>query len=1102
MADNFGPQQNRVLNVTHRNLDNVVFQYRKPPLTSEWNLVNQISNEKVQEIARASYPSGWLTVGDILQDVDESNAITGQVNCSATYEANSFKLFSKNDNIAIVNGWPLIIQGTNSPDVNNIIRLGEPGGQLYDFVFLEVWRKLVGKDDPVYPYGNVLLNPYSDNEIEWPVVGTETTKRVQIQYRLRVADINTTLNPTSDGFDTTVYPIGGRTAGEYEFASYAFRKHGSADIGLYISGDGSEASQTALGTVDGYVYAIPMFMVCRRLKWDTIFEAAAMRHAFVNKAELSDGYVSDRPDGALADVIYKDDIVDFRHKVISSGKDVGELVDQTVSKLIAGELTTALKSGFGANGSTTTASIGGGTLTKVECLNVSGSMPSIGIGSDTGATTFKRRAFCNAEIVHDHNVVEIPHTGVWVAGNTFDPVALLTLPDGEITTVDGFYHATVGLVTGITPGTPDAPTTYTVGPTSNIIGQTKLLMEFTFKYASSPSGFKDVPREFLEVNKGTYLPIATRDNDIALRFNNGHYLLNYGTNPGSGDPGETDPRDFLRYKGGNYTENTAFGHEMVIYRTTNGSGVVTITLSDSTYAGYQILGVKSVEPETAPGVYGDPIDFAAQRAATMTLLSYTVDSYSVTVGSYPNTAIRIALYVGSKAPYDVGEYFVEDSLKFFELSKQGRGVIDTYEVIEVIGEEIGGTGIYSVDTGDKPIIALLTKAKKVSGFVEGSPFGWLFNSTGNSIDITYPNNQNIPVLSSASYSPDLTPTRIKVTSASGLSKIRVPVLVHSYVTQSETPYNFFYKANAYQGLLDSSTVFYGKVTEEGPALVTSLGSGSISNYYYTTGRVLFQSGVSARVVVGVSDTNGNTPKWSAYVKSGDYIKESASDQYYRILSVDSDTQLTLAELYAGIAGLKNYEIVRVDVSHDNISNVVDRLPSLFIEAGSTEDLVDYRCYSDNVLSGANTFHGVSFTKAKQKMQDPLNAMVNDFVVGASSSSKRGRNNFILTNGQNDIFKLSDTPRPHALYEYTQVFSVGHEFGWKVYQVYLFNMSAKGVISGESDLTGRLYLMVISGETKPVPENTGEPAQTLLNGFFNRDTVDLFELVGRPIVKMY
>ena len=82
MSDYFGTQQPRVLTTQDRNLDNVVFQYRKPPLTSEWNLINQISNEKIQEISKASYPSGWMTVGDILQDWTESDVMTGQVNCS------------------------------------------------------------------------------------------------------------------------------------------------------------------------------------------------------------------------------------------------------------------------------------------------------------------------------------------------------------------------------------------------------------------------------------------------------------------------------------------------------------------------------------------------------------------------------------------------------------------------------------------------------------------------------------------------------------------------------------------------------------------------------------------------------------------------------------------------------------------------------------------------------------------------------------------------------------------------------------------------------------------------------------------------------------
>jgi hypothetical protein len=1049
-----------------------------------------------------------MTVGEILQDwtkppalPDESNIMTGQVNCSETYDSNSFKLFSKSDNIAVVNGWPIVIQGTRSPDSNNIIRLGTPSRQLYDFVFLEVWRKLVGTNDSIYPYGNVLTNPFPDNEIEWPAIGTETTKRVQIQYRIRVASINSPVNPTSDGFDIDpIHPIGGRIAGEY--ASYKFEKYGASDIGLYISGDGSSGDQIILNTVDGYVYAIPMFMVCRRQKWDMVFTASTMRNTYVDKAAQATGYVSDRPDRALADVIYKDDIVDFRHQILSSGKDVESLVDQTVSKLIAGELITAVKRGFGEDGATNiTASIGGGTLTKVECLNTSADIPVIGTGSNTIPTAFKRRAFCNAEYTHDHNVIEIPHTGMWVAGYSFDLAALLTLPDGSITSVDGFYSTGIGPVTGITPSTPTANTIFTVGAGSNIVSTTaSLLMEFTFRYDSSSAGFKDVPREFLEAGKGTYQQIATRDNDVLLRFNNGENLLNFGLNPGPGDPGEADPRDFLRYRGGNYTENSNFGHEMVIYRDTTASpGIATINLSDSKYNGYFILGVKSVEIENALGV---SIPFRVQRGINI-IPEYSIQYYQInfTPGSNPN--VRIVLYIGSKFPltYAPGEYSIADSLKFFELSKQGRGVIDTYEVIEAIGERDGATNNYIVDTGDKPIIAMLTT---VSGsYNEGTPFAFRYNTLGASpsfvISLTdaptsAPNNASLPVLSSTEYKEGLLPTKIKVIATDAVPDlyIRVPLLVHSYVSQSETPYNFFYKTNAYQGLLDSSTVFYGKIVKEDIALITTMGSGAVSNYVYDYGQAVFQ--VSNRKVLSPA---GVTTRWVYYVRAGDYIRKAGSSQYYRILSVTIDIAkdpavdngyevINLAELFVESGGTLNYEVTRMDVPNDNISNVVDRLPALNITSTSLQDLVDYRCYSDSPE--------MILTTPRNKMQDPLNALVNDFMLGASSVSKRGRNNFLLTQGLNNIFKLSDTPRPQIYYDSVVALQAGHNR--KVYQVYLLNQSAKGLIAGEADLTGRLYLMVVSGETKPV-----DPNEVFLNGFFDRDTVDIYEIVGRPIVKM-
>jgi hypothetical protein len=65
MSDYFGPGQPRVLNVNNRSLDQVVFQQSKPPLTSEWNLINQICDLKSQDNLKVNQPSGWLKVGTI-----------------------------------------------------------------------------------------------------------------------------------------------------------------------------------------------------------------------------------------------------------------------------------------------------------------------------------------------------------------------------------------------------------------------------------------------------------------------------------------------------------------------------------------------------------------------------------------------------------------------------------------------------------------------------------------------------------------------------------------------------------------------------------------------------------------------------------------------------------------------------------------------------------------------------------------------------------------------------------------------------------------------------------------------------------------------------
>lgn len=1051
MADNFGSQQNRVLDVKDRNLDNVVFQYRHPPLTSEWNLINQIGNEKIQNLSKMSLPSGWLHVDEILQGISETTARTGSVVCSESYAATSFKLMSFDNNYAIVNGWPLLIQGWGLGGTlnENIIRLDEADNQYNNFVFLEVWRKLVGTEDPIYRYGNI-DRPYSDNEIEWDVVGCETTKRVQIQYRIRSVRVSSLTDCTQEIFDNnSINPIGGRTTAA---VLQSFGKFGPSDPGLYVAGDGSDEQKEYLGTVDGYVYAIPMFVVYRRSFYESGFSPTTMNMTAVNKAST---FRSDRPDNKIADIVYKDDIIDLRHQVMVSN-DVKSAVDITISKLLSGDLTTALKRPFAENGAFSNSYSGASTLMKVERLNSpSGdNIPDIGEGSSTASTAFKRRAFCNAELTSMHNVVQIQNSGAWAAG-TFSIASKVTLPAGTVLASPNFFSKTQGTVTGVTSDGVNI----TIDSGSSLIGTSAdLWMDFQFTYDSSSSGFKDVPKNFVEINKNQAVAIATKDNDVLLKYNNSGELLNFSASSGEvGYPGDISQTDRVHYCGGNYTDSVDIGHELILTRTAV-NGIITLTLSNYKYNQYFIHGVKSVLVDS------ELESFTISLTTTACIITVP------TIISQPSKSVELRLYTGS----GFNPYSVEDSFKFFELSKQGKGIVDTYEMIMVSSTSM--TGTYVIDTGDKPIIKIGTTLSEVGGYVTGTPF--YYNSLGEMRPISSTINDALPVL--GDYSDEWLPTRIEIELVGVTGAIKVPVLVHSYVTVNEAPYNFYYDTVPYQGLLNTtSSSIYGKVVQEGPALITTSGSGAIVNYTYQEGTVSFTYGV--RTITGVGTL------WQSYILPGDYIARDVDSYFYRVLEVTSDTSLIISEAYRETTeSSADYLIVRIDTPNSVNSNVVDRLPAYSME--STTDITDYTCYSDliwNALGDGDTI----LTSARGKLQDPLCAYTNDFKLG-DQAAKRGRCDFRMTIAGNPVFKVGNA-RPYVTYpDVIGLIEEGHKK--KVYQFYVFMRSGKDYHTN-SDLMGRIYLMVVAGETV-------DDTKSYLNPFSNKDVVDIFELVGRPIIR--
>jgi len=239
----------------------------------------------------------------------------------------------------------------------------------------------------IFRHGNVLSpSPvWLDDEIFDPVANTETSQRIQLQYRIRVTDdseaINYKVNP--DGFssriagggplDAAVFAQGNRavpvwTGNGVDTLSFPFvpadgastwldtsaEDFGWKDDGLYVAGDGSEAAAQALGAIDGFVYAIPIAFVHRHN--DASDVAAAIKGfdpaANTNGAPVYDhaGFVgvvgvipagaSDRPDGHFCDVITQENLLDLRRHVVPSGIDLATELQYQVQSLLDGSLRT------------------------------------------------------------------------------------------------------------------------------------------------------------------------------------------------------------------------------------------------------------------------------------------------------------------------------------------------------------------------------------------------------------------------------------------------------------------------------------------------------------------------------------------------------------------------------------------------------------------------------------------------------------------------------------------------------------------------------------------------------------------------------------------
>jgi len=280
MAQDFGNGVSRTLSALQRQFQTVVWQASKPPLDSELNLMSQMEMNRMAEAVRSQMHSGFLldpmhADADFVTDPEWSNWF--QLGRADTTEAAPLLW-------ANVNGWFVPVTGTAvvDGDPSNRIDLFNPPATdaRIDFVFLEVWQGQIAPNpsavnkpsaSTVYKYGNTQFGGTNfADEMKDPTMGFETTERVQIQYRIRTYGSGTGLG---DSTDLAQYPDGlddpnvlAQGAMAAPVVGYPWANMGDAlgDRGLWRSGTGDSNSRTALGTVDGFVYAIPICAVFRR----------------------------------------------------------------------------------------------------------------------------------------------------------------------------------------------------------------------------------------------------------------------------------------------------------------------------------------------------------------------------------------------------------------------------------------------------------------------------------------------------------------------------------------------------------------------------------------------------------------------------------------------------------------------------------------------------------------------------------------------------------------------------------------------------------------------------------------------------------------------
>lgn len=201
----------------------------------------------------------------------------------------------------------------------SVIRHTEDGGTTWSTQQSDVVARQVQR---IYKEGNVDSPVYLDDDMIHPDAQVETTKRVQIQYRIRIIDSVDPISNPESGLSSDILGLGPNTVGQY---SYSNMGSTTGDYGLWRA--------RCLNTVDGYCWAIPMFFVARR--------NSASYNASSNPNGSNDpDNNAIRPDMLTGVMVVDSDVLDVRRRI--DVPDLSELLYENFDALSRNRLKTRM----------------------------------------------------------------------------------------------------------------------------------------------------------------------------------------------------------------------------------------------------------------------------------------------------------------------------------------------------------------------------------------------------------------------------------------------------------------------------------------------------------------------------------------------------------------------------------------------------------------------------------------------------------------------------------------------------------------------------------------------------------------------------------------